>query len=74
MLKEEYIETIRIKGKEVDVGLDDYGQCYFFEYKDDNGKLQEICCGSYNPDYKREIADYFGVKVEDFDYNVKRKF
>ena len=40
---------------------------YFFEYKDKNGKVQEIYCGSYNPNYEEEIADYFGVRVEEIE-------
>ena len=67
MRKEEYIKTLIIKGQKVEVGMDDYGQCYFFEYKDENGKVQEVCCGSYNPNYEEEIADYFGVRVEEIE-------
>lgn len=65
MKREEYIETLIIKDIEIDVGIDDYGQCYFFEYIDGNGNKRKIGCGSYNPNYKEEIAGYFGVNEED---------
>lgn len=61
MKKEEYVKTLIVKGQKVEAGLDDYGQCYFFEYENENGKIQEVCCGSYNPNYEEEITDYFGV-------------
>ena len=67
MRKEEYIKTLIIKGQKVEVGMDDYGQCFFFEYKDKNEKVQEVCCESYNPNYEEEIADYFGVRVEEIE-------
>lgn len=67
MKKEEYVKTLIIKEQKIEVGLDDYGQCYFFEYKDKNGKVQEICCGLYNPNYEKEIADYFGINAEEIE-------
>ena len=30
MTKEEYIGTIELNGTKVDIGIDDYGQQYFF--------------------------------------------
>lgn len=65
MKSEEFVKKLKVRDKIVKVGLDDYGQCYFFEYIDDNGKTQEVCCSSYNPYYKDEIAGYFGVDVSD---------
>ena len=64
MRKEEYVKSVKVGNIKVDVGIDDYGQCYFFEYLD-NGELKEVCCGSYNLLYMEEIASYFNVKVED---------
>jgi len=61
MRKEDYIKTIKVNGYTVDIGLDDYGQCYYFEYVDKNGKLQEVGCGSYNFNYEQEIKDYFNI-------------
>ena len=72
MKKEDYVETLIIKGKRVDVGLDDYGQCYYFEYKDDKGDNREISCGSFNEDYLGEIADFFNISKKDITL-VKRK-
>ena len=51
MKREEYVTTIVVYGKMVNVGMDDYGQQYFLEYVDDNGELVEFSCGSYNSDY-----------------------
>lgn len=65
MKPEEFVKKLKVKDKVVKVGLDDYGQCYFFEYVNDNGEMQEVCCGSYNPDYKDEIAGYFGADISD---------
>ena len=47
MRKEEYVESVKVGDIKVDIGIDDYGQCYFFEYLD-NGEVKEVCCGSYN--------------------------
>jgi hypothetical protein len=49
---EEYIKTIVVYGKMVNVGMDDYGQQYFIEYVNDNGELVEVGCGAYNTDYE----------------------
>ena len=62
MKKSEYVKTIVLDGKMINIGLDDYGQCYFFEFVDQNGELKEMCCGTYCFDYMQEIKDYFGVK------------
>ena len=64
MRKEEYVESVKVGDIKVDIGIDDYGQCYFFEYLD-NGELKEVCCSPYNLLYMEEIASYFNVKVED---------
>lgn len=65
MKQEDYVETLDVKGKKVDVGLDDYGQCYYFEFEDDNGDIKEVSCRTFNGDYVGEIADYFNVNEED---------
>lgn len=51
MKKEEFVKHIKVNKYEVDIGLDDYGQCYFFEYKDKRGDIQEVSCGTYNSQY-----------------------
>lgn len=48
MKREEYVKTIVVYGKMVNVGIDDYGQCYFIEFVNDKGELQEVSCGTYN--------------------------
>lgn len=62
MKKSEYVKTVVLGGKMINIGLDDYGQCYFFEFVDQNGELKEMSCGTYCFDYMQEIKDYFGVK------------
>lgn len=47
MTKDEYITTFTINGKRADVGMDDYGQCYFLEWEE-NGEKQEVGLGTYN--------------------------
>lgn len=50
MRKEDYIKTIYVEGIPVDIGIDDYGQSYYFEWFDGE-KLCEQSCGTYNTDY-----------------------
>lgn len=38
MKKEEYIKTMNINGNSIDLGIDDYGQQYFVEWEDSDGK------------------------------------
>ena len=52
MKQEEYIKTIVVYGKMVNIGIDDYGQQYFIEFVNDEGELKEISCGAYNSDYE----------------------
>ena len=61
MKKEEYIETIVFNGHIINIGIDDYGQTYFLEYVDNNGKLVEDCVGPYESDYMSYIEHIFGV-------------
>ena len=53
----EYVKTIVVYGKMVNVGMDDAGQQYFIEYVNANGELAEMGCGSYNFDYE-DVAKY----------------
>lgn len=55
MTKEKYIKTFNICGHKIDLGLDDYGQCYFIEWTDSKGAAQSANFGSYDSDYMRNI-------------------
>ena len=57
MTSNEYIKTIRVKDLDVDLGVDDYGQSYFIEWEDDEGR-HEMSVGSYNTDYLSTILYY----------------
>ena len=52
MKQEDYVKTIVVYGKMVNVGMDDYGQQYFIEFVNDKGELEELGCGTYNFDYE----------------------
>ena len=61
MRREDYVETVIYNGQMINVGIDDYGQCYYLEFVDKNtGKLTEVGCGTYNSDYMGEIEWLFG--------------
>ena len=64
MKKEEYVETLIVQEKMVNVGIDDYGQCYYFEYVNEKDELVEASCGTYETDYKGYIEEYFTPEVE----------
>lgn len=67
MKQEEYIKTIVVYGKMVNIGIDDYGQQYFIEFVNDKGELKEISCGAYNSDYEgvaKSIIDNHRFLVE----------
>ena len=69
MKPNEYIKTIVIYGKMINVGIDDYGQQYFLEYVDDNGQLQEVGCGAYNSDIEdvaKTIIDSRRYMIEEY--------
>lgn len=69
MKQEEYVKTIVVYGKMLNVGMDDYGQQYFLEYVDDNGELQEIGCGAYNSDIEdvaKTIVDRRRYMIEEY--------
>lgn len=69
MKQEEYIKTIVVYGKMVNVGMDDYGQQYFIEFVNSKGELEEFGCGSYNFDYEgvaKSIIDHRRFLVEEW--------
>lgn len=69
MKQEEYVKTIVIYGKMINVGMDDYGQQFFLEYVDDNGELQEVGCGAYNSDIEdvaKAIIDRRRYMIEEY--------
>ena len=51
----QYIKTLTICGHDIDLGLDDYGQCYFIEWIDENGDKKDTGLGTYNFHYMEEI-------------------
>ena len=57
MKQNEYLKTVVVYGKMVNVGIDDYGQQYFIEYVNDDGELIEVGCGSYNFGYLEVAKD-----------------
>lgn len=59
MEKNEYIKTLNVAGKEVKLGLNDYGQCYFIEWVDEDGKEQSMGLGTYNSHYLEDIYYLF---------------
>lgn len=59
MDKNEFVRKLTINGIDIDVGKDDYGQCYFFEYKDENGNLKTESMGTYNIDYVKFCYYFF---------------
>ena len=63
MNRVEYLKTIVIDNRMINVGINDDAQCYFFEYLDEDGYLREVSCGAYCFDYVQEIKDYFGAEV-----------
>ena len=61
MKRDEYVKTIVVYGKMVNIGIDDYGQQYFIEFVNENGELTEVGCGAYNfdvEDVAKSIIDY----------------
>ena len=69
MKREEYVTTIVVYGKMVNVGMDDYGQQYFLEFLNDDGELIEFGCGSYNHDFEdvaKSVIDHRRHCIEIF--------
>lgn len=81
MKPEEYVKTIIVYDKMVNVGIDDYGQCYFIEYLDEStGELVEISCGTYENDYEgfaKSMIDHrrflFEIYGEEWVLEMERK-
>lgn len=67
MKSSEYIKTIVVYGKMVNIGMDDYGQQYFLEYVDDTGHLVETGCGAYNVDFE----DVAKISIDYERYNIE---
>lgn len=55
MTADEYVYTLDVNGIEVKVGIDDYGQCFFYEYTDCNGNLKVESCGAFNEGFVQYI-------------------
>lgn len=73
MKTSEYVRTMVIYGKMVNVGMDDYGQQYFIEFVNDKGELEELGCGAYNIDYEgfaKMTIDYDRYWREFYDETV----
>lgn len=62
MKRDEYLETIIVHGHMVNVGMDDAGQQYFYEFVNENGELEERGCGAYNFHYYEDILSHFDYK------------
>ena len=60
MKREEYVESIVYNGQMVNIGVDDAGQQYFFEFMNKKGELEEVGCGAYNGNYLDTIKEFFG--------------
>ena len=71
MTKEEFVKSIEYNGIKIDIGEDDYGQQYFLEYTDRNGKIHEIGCGAYNTNYMDIIEAELGVPKLNCEYYEK---
>jgi len=65
--KDEYVRTICVEGIMVDIGMDDPGQQYFYEY-DLNGKHYEKGCGAYNFDYIETIFNDLCPRYRELNY------
>lgn len=65
MTKEQYIKTIEVCGTKVDLGLDDYGQCYFIEWIDKNGEKKSAGLGTYNFHYMESIYHMFDERYRE---------
>lgn len=59
MTNEEYFKSIFINNKEIKLGIDDYGQCFFIEFINDNNEIETISLGTYNLNYMEEIYSIF---------------
>lgn len=64
MNKEDYIKTIVVNDKEIKLGLDDYGQCYYIEYLNDKNEIETTSLETYNTYYMEEIYYMFDPRFE----------
>lgn len=64
MTQEEFVKTFNICGTKVDLGLDDYGQCYFIEWEE-NGEKKEMGLGTYCFDYLEQIYYLFDPRYQE---------
>lgn len=51
----DYDKTLTFDGYSVDICIDDYGQCYYIDYIDENGEKKSWSCGTYNFDYINDV-------------------
>lgn len=69
MKSSEYVTTVLVRDYVVNIGIDDYGQCYFIEWvENENGNdvLRSLSLGTYCTDYLEStysIFDYKGVSI-----------
>ena len=65
MKSEEYVTSLVINGKLVNIGVDDYGQCYFLQYyNEDSKEIEEIGLGTYNEDYEEEAKAFLRTDTQ----------
>lgn len=73
MKTSEFVKTVTYGGQVINVGLDDYGQSYFLEWIDEDGKAHIIGCGTYTTDYMYVIESLFGDPIQCVSYGLKDK-
>ena len=64
MSEDDYVKTLRIGGKEVKLGLNDAGQCYYLEWEED-GETKEMGLGAYNFHYMEEAYYLFDERYKE---------
>lgn len=60
----DYVKTLTVNGKEIKLGKDDYGQCYFIEWEEPNGEVMDAGLGTYNMYYMEDIYHMFDPVYE----------
>ena len=66
-----YVETLVVNNKMINVFMNDPGQCYWFQWIDDNGMIQSMSCGTYCFDYKNIIEDFFEPSEEKLNERIE---
>lgn len=61
----EYIKTLNVGGYRINLSLDDYGQCYFIEWVDKDGKKKSTGLGAYNTHYMEDIYYMFDERYKE---------